>query len=315
MATFLLWSLFKVAKTDAYLEIHREERGWGGSTPLPKIAVANDFRIRSNYTIVVKQTTIQDGDIKTKKSSRVTTRECDMKIGSSSKSGFFRNMTCLPESLNVTGIFGDTLYQYVAVEFYLMEGLNFTDGSISLVVEDRPTMYATVLFSHYYTFMASHWTGVEIFFKKIRAIKGESLGLFGHTGNDELEEVLPTLEYLKYSHEYSRFSTAEEYVHVGEAPDGKHRRVFTFYLRAYLTETEEFYEVYSIIKLLEKAGGLWTSLALVFSTSLWLCFSVHRRLARLIRQPEFSEASPRTACSQICSTQNCNTNSSETSCP
>merc|ERR1712125_85854 len=99
---------------------------------------------------------------------------------------------------------------------------------------------------------------------------------------------------------------------MGQYPDDKHRRVFTFYLRAYLTETEEFYEVYSIIKLLEKAGGLWTSLALVFSTGLLMCFSVHRRLAHwLFPQPKQAEAPRPIACSYFCSTQSLSTNSPE----
>jgi len=277
MSAFTLWSVYKIARGNAYMEIHREDKVWNGPAALPRVAVAN-VRLPSNFTFTARSMSVRDGDFSTLTVEPIQTMPCDISVGGLSKRLHVGDAMCMPAGLEVQGIFGDPVYSYVELAFYLPFGAPKQDGSVSLVIEDRPTQYSQVFFSHYYTFIASHWTGVEVFFRKVVALSGEPLGLFGHTGNDELEGALPTKVYSTYSHEYTRFTALEETMQEGRNATCK---VLTFYLRASLTETEEFYEVYSVIKLLEKAGGLWISLGLVLSTLLLLCFSAHRRLALL----------------------------------
>eukprot|EP00929_Paragymnodinium_shiwhaense_P099407 TRINITY_DN6103_c0_g1_i1.p1 TRINITY_DN6103_c0_g1~~TRINITY_DN6103_c0_g1_i1.p1 ORF type:complete len:393 (-),score=68.64 TRINITY_DN6103_c0_g1_i1:304-1482(-) len=281
MITFVSWSMFKVIRASAYMEIHREEMYWTQSAALPKVAIGN-VRLKRNYTMKIEHLEIRDGDYSTRKATPIETTKCDVIVGSANKRGLFKDNTCLPDNLMVRGIYGDALFQYVSIDFYLPRSENLTDGSVSLVVEDKPTLQSSVMFSHYYTFVGNQWTGVEVFFKKIVALKGESLGAFGHTGNDETENFLHRDEYLRYAYEYTRASTAKEYTKKVGDGENDHQRVFTIYLRAGLTETEEFYEVYSILKALEKAGGLWTSLALISSLTLVLIFSLQKRFFRCI---------------------------------
>eukprot|EP00928_Gymnodinium_smaydae_P000042 TRINITY_DN1001_c1_g1_i1.p1 TRINITY_DN1001_c1_g1~~TRINITY_DN1001_c1_g1_i1.p1 ORF type:complete len:521 (+),score=96.83 TRINITY_DN1001_c1_g1_i1:107-1669(+) len=276
MSAFTAHSVYKVARGRAYTEIHREEKAWYGEAPLPQVAIAN-VRLRRNFTVRVEHVKINDGNYSTRSATVVPTKPCDVAIGGGAKRRHFENAECLPAGLMIQGIFGDAIYEYVAIDVLYPTASSVADGSISLVIADKPTAYSDVLFSHYYTFTTDVWTGVEVFFKKIVALSGEPLGMFGHTGNDELEDMLESTVYLTYSHEYTRFSTASEYLHV-EA--NERARVFTFYLRASLRESEEFYEVYSVIKLLEKAGGLWISLGLLFSLALWLVFCVHRKFMK-----------------------------------
>merc|ERR1712176_283209 len=95
----------------------------------------------------------------------------------------------------------------------------------------------------------------ELYFQKITALRGEAFGLLGRTGNDESEELLYKKTYMVKASEYTyvgrRNATNERGESLGR----------TLFLRATKTEREDFHEVYSIMKLLEAMGGLYTSLS------------------------------------------------------
>jgi len=123
--------------------------------------------------------------------------------------------------------------------------------------------YSPVFDSRLHTFDVKHRTVIEMFFKKIQAIEGESFGLANP--RDETQAILHSQTYMKYDGEYSRLSLPW-----ARRLDG-YLNVMTFYFRASLVEQHDFYEPYTIIKLLETAGGLWTSLAALCSLVLVAC--------------------------------------------
>merc|ERR1719343_145632 len=71
MATFTLYSFFKVIRGRAYVEMHSEDRPWNGEGTLPRVALAN-VRIPSNYSIQVLHVSIPNGDYNAKQTRKVT---------------------------------------------------------------------------------------------------------------------------------------------------------------------------------------------------------------------------------------------------
>merc|ERR1711924_198893 len=110
------------------------------------------------------------------------------------------------------------------------------------------TIYSRVVMSQLYSFDKATPVAYEIFFQKIVSRQGEVVGFFGRQGNDESEDVLHTDLHLEKVHEYSRAIAKSE------------SKAASFYFRAALTMQVDFYEPYSVLRLLESSGGLWTSI-------------------------------------------------------
>merc|ERR1719217_489361 len=118
------------------------------------------------------------------------------------------------------------------------------EGFISILFESRLTLYTRVVDARLHTFEKGHRTCVEMYFKKINAVEGGSMGVA--SDRDETQNILPNEEFLLYDSEYSRLQ-------LPSARDDGYLNVMSFYLRASLYEQRDFYEPYTVMMYLETA--------------------------------------------------------------
>jgi len=152
------------------------------------------------------------------------------------------------------GTFGDPSYKYVAINSYLHTDSEANEASLRWEQGEALTWIGVT--AQLYTSVRDMPMRSELYFQKVTALKGETFGLLGRTGNDESEQLLAQETYMV---------KASEYTYVGKKQNNSRGEVIgrTLYLRATKTERADFHEVYSIMKLLEALGGLYTSLSFV----------------------------------------------------
>jgi len=245
LLSFFIWGLVKICKPADYMEIKSETMPWHGEMVLPQMAVSK----RGDVIVRIEHCTIRNGDANSKLCLDVTTKSC--KLGDHTDA---IGQECMPP-LSVAGTFGDTLYRYVAVKVFSSKGSN--EGWISLWWEQRGSPTWTFVRSQLYSWSEQVPLRSEIYFEKVTALQGESFGLFGRSGNDESEQLLEQKDYMVKESEYS---------YAGKRNDADSQGLIlgrALYLRAAYTKREDFYEVYSLLRLLEAMGGLYTSLSFI----------------------------------------------------
>jgi len=258
LASFFIWGLVKISNPGNYTEIKSETLPWSGEMELPQLAVSQ----RGNVTIKIQHCTIHNGNIKSKICLEVDPTEC--------KLGEYHHLIrqeCMP-SLSVAGTFGDALYRYVTLKVFSPKGSK--EGYVSLWWEQRQSPTWSTVLTQLYSWSEKVPMRSELFFQKVVALQGESFGLFGRSGNDESEQLLKQTHYMvKHS----------EYTYAGERGETNSQGLIrgrTIYLRAGHTQQENFYEVYSVLRLLETMGGLYTALSFVLFVPILCAYKLMR---------------------------------------
>lgn len=261
--TFLVWGLYKITLPQRYFEIQLEREAWvEQAMPLPDVAfdLVGEYRLQSR----VRECIIRDGDYSTKSCEWKNTTKCyirDIDHADSSRQ-------CLDPELRVLGAWGDPIYRYVEIQLIPEANATLTaKGGLSLSWRERLTLYREMRLERLYSFSPRAAQAYEIFYRKVIAIEGSWVGIVAYNADDDTQELLlNSQEYLKHGHEYSR-STA-----------GPQLSVF---LRADSLQVEEFYECYSILRMLEAMGGLWTALSGVMATFVLILVKTYTRAKQL----------------------------------
>lgn len=246
---FFCWGIYKMHYPHHYFEISKEELGWlKGEEALPDVAYQ---LIGDGVNATVSQCSIQDGNY----SSRI----CDTRQAKPCRNCRQPGQCyCLPTDFRLLGTYGDPMYKYVKVALRTAPNTSLIDyrGGISLSWTQRLTLFNNMTLEKLYSFNPQLSQAYEIFFQKVRALEGLWFGFAGQHGNDESENLLDKHIFLRHAHEYSRQMAGEE---------------MALYLRADAIEVEEFYEYYSLMRMLESMGGLWTALASVMAGFTLIC--------------------------------------------
>jgi len=262
MVFFFSWGTYKIFQPQKYVEIRTETFPWkGGPEKLPQMA----FDRLDDQTIEVQNCTIENGDRGTKRCQKVHTFGCQMNTPV--------DIECLP-TLEVEGTFGDSRYTYVVIRDYVRGGE--LQNSLSFRWKQRESLSWTGVNAQFYTSVKDVPMRSELYFQKVTALQGEVFGLFGRTGNDETEYLLHKEIYMVKATEYSYVGRGNETNANGETL-GR-----SLYLRATKTEREDFHEVYSIMKLLEALGGLYTSLSFILFIPLVMASKTLRYSGQLL---------------------------------
>jgi len=228
---------------------------------LPQIGFEN----RGNQTIEVRHCTIENGDESMKTCERVHTYGCQLNTRT--------DIECLP-ALTVEGTFGDSRYTYVEIRAYLCRGA--VHSELSLRWKQRESITWIGVNAQLYSSVADVPMKSELYFQKVTALQGEVFGLLGRTGNDESEDLLHQKVYM---------AKAGEYTYVGKRNvANEHGEILgrSLFLRATRTEREDFYEVYSILKLLEALGGLYTAFSFILFVPLLVASKMLRHSVELM---------------------------------
>lgn len=259
--TFAVWGMVKIFAPRTYFEIHKEEFAWlSGEMPLPNVAYDIKGTAEDDFDVRVAQCVIRNGVYSTKECTSYATHPCKMQAGGSDGSVFL-NM-CLNSNLRVQGTWGSPSYKYVQISLSPRNNATVSESAtISLTWVQRLTLYNNITLERLYsTSKPAIYNAApvhEIFFRRVVAREGTWLGFAGHHGNDESEDLLHSNIYLKQAYEYTRLKTGSSSVAI--------------VLRADPVEIEEFYECYSLLRLLQTTGGLWTSLfSLLAGSTLFL---------------------------------------------
>jgi len=257
----------KVWNPANYTEIQHETFPWEGDALLPKLAVS---RV-GNVTIKIDHCTIHNGNAKAKICLDVRTATCKLADGHQSL-----QQECLLPSLSVGGTFGDATYRYVTMKVYAPKGSKDGKNKMSVWWEQRESPTWTGVLTQLYTWSEKIPMKSELFFQKVTALQGESFGLFGRSGNDESEDLLQQKHYMVKKSEYSYAGE------IGEANSQGLVLGQSLYFRAAHTMREDFYEVYSVLRLLESLGGLYTSFSFILFVPIICAYKLLRNCSVLL---------------------------------
>jgi len=176
----------------------------------------------------------------------------------------------MPPSVRI-GTYGDDVYSYVAVEVHLGESPKYC--TLGLLWEHHNSISSTMVTSQKYDMMSHRPEAREIFFSRVVATVGNRLGLNSYDsfqeGEDLSEELLKKSEYMVKVNEYSYPVPLEQ-----QEPT----LAMKLYLRDARVERQDFYDVYSVFRLLEESGGLFTSLEFVAFLPLLIFSRVYPRV-------------------------------------
>eukprot|EP00927_Polykrikos_kofoidii_P047823 TRINITY_DN42101_c0_g1_i1.p1 TRINITY_DN42101_c0_g1~~TRINITY_DN42101_c0_g1_i1.p1 ORF type:complete len:418 (-),score=30.03 TRINITY_DN42101_c0_g1_i1:46-1299(-) len=276
MLAFSVYSLSTIFFRQEYSAVSRQDTFLDGSNPLPQMMVSfrckHDFLVKVNHTKYVRN--VHPSTI-----TEINTTECqiDAKYARSNETsikGF-----CFP-SRNVGGTYGDPVFEYVKVSLITKPGNEFDDDAAVLILaEDRPTpLHDPVFRSHRLSFLTSHKTGWEFFFREVVGQQNDAFGL-GYFDKDIRLKILPTTQYLTFSHSSVRQMQVDNRSFHGLPVD--YREVLAIFFRVGLVESYEFADMPNLLDFLEMAGGLWTGLAFVASAFVLFCFFVHEKVSRI----------------------------------
>jgi len=250
MLAFASWGIVKINRPEKYAEVKHEMGPWkSGTGPLPLVAVSKPSWIQHAWNLSMEQCTILDGGHSGKVCNELHFLPCDY-------ADWGGDWFCLPTDLAIQGTFGDPKYTYVAIDLIIPSGTEWEETGLSLNWEQKTSPFSKGTMSSLYTVRSGTPAKVEIFFQKVTAQVGSAFGFAGRMGNDESEDLLGQQVYLKRSHEYTRFVSMKE-----------NGRVLSIYLRADVFEWKDFYEVYSVLRMMESAGGLWTALTTIIAAT------------------------------------------------
>eukprot|EP00927_Polykrikos_kofoidii_P002836 TRINITY_DN11133_c0_g1_i2.p1 TRINITY_DN11133_c0_g1~~TRINITY_DN11133_c0_g1_i2.p1 ORF type:complete len:542 (+),score=30.12 TRINITY_DN11133_c0_g1_i2:130-1755(+) len=276
---FIGIGIYALTRPEPYQVIIREDKLFSACAQLPMVAINPDpvlFDTRIHHVISSEGRTI--------KRTPVNVTQCVVQIGTSASQLKLRryNYSCLPR-LEVCGQEGDAHVEHVEIDRFLLPGYEVAraSGKLNLVIEDRPTYDSPPFnFAHYYTYLISHWTGIDVFFRKILVHRPDRVGA---------AEVLgEASEPLWYNETYLRYHwqiTSERPLQPAppDLPEGT-KKISTVYLRAGLTETEESYEPYNFMRMLGQAGAVWTSSGFVFAVMTLAITYSRRKCVSLFRR-------------------------------
>jgi len=260
MLAFASWGIVKIHQPEKYAEVQHEMESWNsGAGPLPRIAVSKPNEFKHAWNISLESCTILDGDLVGKVCNEPQFLPCDWgdwDLDTSNLAAWGGDWFCLPTDLGIQGMFGDPKYTYVKLDMIIPPGTAWEETGLSLNWEQKMSPFAKVGSSSLYTVFSGAPSKIEIFFQKVTAQVGKPFGFAGRMGNDESETLLEEQVYLKRSHEITRSASMKE-----------SDRALSIYLRADLFEVKDFYEVYSVLRMMESLGGLWTSFTFVVNAT------------------------------------------------
>lgn len=268
MFTFAGWGVWKICHPKSYFEIHREEQSWlSGEMPLPEVAFQESPKLR----VTVAQCSIQNG----KRGTKVCTPHAPYLCNVTQRGGQVESM-CLDPGLRVGGTWGDPMYKYVEMKLFPIYNASFAQNAvISVSWTQRLTLFSNLTMSRLYGFGVHR--AHELFFLKYRDLEGGTLGFAGHHGNDESTNLLTSHEYLNFGSSYSRNALND---------DGS----MSIILRAELVLSENMYQFYSILELMDTLGGLWTAFSGALAGLLLFQLLLYKRIKEF-----FGFKSPETA--------------------
>jgi len=271
MVSFCLWGIYKIHHPEDYMEVESKivQSTATVSTELPNIAFQQIGK--GNLSLRLRHCTIERGDSGTKACVDLHTSKCEMDLNEHNR----LTAECMPPSVRVSGTFGDEVYRYVSVDVHLL-GESSESATLGLLWKHRNSISSTMVMAQKYNMTAHQPEAREIFFGRVVATEGTPLGLTRHESLQESEELLRKSEYMVKLNEYS-YPLPLKKVTGQEVSLG-----MLLYLRDARVERQDFYEVYSVFRLLEESGGLFTSLEFVSFLPLLIFARVYPRVRRFV---------------------------------